>query len=98
MEESLGTAPGMGLLATLASCARSSECDVCVCVKERESVCVCACVYERESVCVFVCACGTIYRYNIQIQYTDNYTDNRQVLHTTNPSLHLSLAGIVRSS
>ena len=37
-------------------CERESVCVcVCVCVRERECVCVCVCVRERECVCVCVC-------------------------------------------
>ena len=34
---------------------------VCVCVRERESVCVYVCVRERESVCVYVCVRESVY-------------------------------------
>ena len=38
---------------------------VCVCVRERESLCACVCVCEREreSVCMCVCVCIYIYSY-----------------------------------
>ena len=42
---------------------------MCVCARERESVCVCACVCVRERECVCVCTCVCVLTFSGLFKY-----------------------------